>query len=129
MILTTLAISIAMNITPPAVHDTKDLDFRVPNFHNAPKFNLHRGLQGTNPVGEPRERRPRLADRNDDLLRLLNEEFGDKYTIIRWRGCIIVKPIKEDNSTIIREKRNNNRKGRGNNKGNNRGKKRNQQRP
>ena len=95
--LATLAISIIMSVTPPSVHDTRDLDFRVPSFRNAPKFDLQRSVRGENPVRNPRESRPRLRDRDDDLVRLLKSEFGDRYTIIRWRGAIIVKPLKEVN--------------------------------
>ena len=95
--LTTLALSIMMCVTPPSVHDTKDLDFRVPSFRNAPKFDLQRGIRGGNPVRNPREDRTRLRDRDDDLVLLLRKELGDKYTIIRWRDVIIVKPLKEVN--------------------------------
>ena len=93
----TLALSLVMSCTPPAVHDTSDLDFRVPNFDNAPRFDMRDGMRGRNPIRQQRETRPRLERRDDGLVRLLRKELGDKYTIIRWRNSIIVIP-KEDTS-------------------------------
>jgi len=104
--LTTLALSIMMCLTPPSVHDTKDLDFRVPNFRNAPKFDLQRSIRGENPIRNPRESRSRLKDRDDHLVRLLRSEFGDRYTIIRWRGSVIIKPLKD----VSKKRRGNNKR-------------------
>ena len=98
-----LALSMVMNFTPPTVHDTRDLDFRVPNFDNAPRFDMRDGVRGRNPIRQSRETRPRLRENNDDLVLLLRKEFGDKYKIIRWRGKIIV--IKEDNRQTKRRNR------------------------
>lgn len=96
----TLALSMVMNFIPPTIHDTRDLDFRVPNFNNAPRFNVQDGVRGRNPIRQQRETRPRPRENNDDLVLLLRKEFGDKYKIIRWRGNIII--IKEDNKKTKR---------------------------
>ena len=103
----TLALSLVMSCTPPAVHDTRDLDFRVPNFDNAPRFDMRQGMRGRTPIREQRETRPRLERHDDDLVRLLRKELGDKYTIIRWRNTIVIKPKQE-----VKPKRRKNEKSR-----------------
>ena len=97
--LTSIALSILMNLTPPSVHNTGDLDFKIPSFKDAPRISLGDDL---------RENRPKLKHHNDDLLRLLRKQFGDKYTIIRWRDAIIIKP--KENNERSKKSRNKQRK-------------------
>ena len=108
--LSTITLSLLFSFTPPSIQDTQDLDFRVPNFQNAPRFDLGQGVRGRNPIRDQRETRPRLERHDDDLVRLLRKEFGDKYTIIRWRDSLIIKPIKEEKSRSNKKKRNRNRR-------------------
>jgi len=107
--LSTIALSLLFSFTPPSIQDTRDLDFRVPNFQNAPRFDLGQGIRGRNPIRDQREARPRLERHDDDLVRLLKKEFGDKYTIIRWRGSLIIKPNQE-RVRVHKKKRNRNRR-------------------
>ena len=74
---------------PPQIHDTRDLDFQVPSFTNAPRFSLNRSLTGRMPIDNPRQ--SRRVEREDKLLDLLLDEYGDEYSIIRWRGSLIIR--------------------------------------
>ena len=71
------------------VYTTRDLDFTVPNFNNAPRFSLNDSVRGQRvPFENPRDHVE--EPKEDKLLDILREEYGDEYRIIRWKNELIV---------------------------------------
>ncbi len=71
------------------IYSTIDLDFIVPNYNNAPRFLINDSVQGQRvPFENPRDHVE--EPKEDKLLDILREEYGDEYRIIRWRNQLIV---------------------------------------
>tara|TARA_R110000823_G_C15617695_1_gene467229 strand:+ start:178 stop:462 length:285 start_codon:yes stop_codon:yes gene_type:complete len=88
-----LALTLGLALANPiGIHDTSDLTFDVPNFNDAPIFNMNNAIQGSrNLFGQPAGiiRSKRNAEKLDRILK----EFGDpndEYKFIRFRGHLIL---------------------------------------
>lgn len=87
--ITTILLSMVLH-GPPQIHDTRDITVDAPRFDNSPRFRLHRGMRGDNPVDRPRERRRRQGKNQEKLDRILIEMYGDESKIIRFRGHLLL---------------------------------------
>jgi len=69
-----------------------DLLFEIPQFNNAPRFNLNQALNGTwipeSPTKIDRKTRKKTEKK---LIDLLWEEYPDALSIRIWRGNAIIK--------------------------------------
>ena len=92
MILSIAALLTSISLcSPPSteIHYTRDLDFQIPFYTNAPRFLMNRSLRpGRIPIENPKRK---VKKKTDPLLNLLLDEYGDEYTTIRWRGSIIIR--------------------------------------
>ncbi len=70
------------------ITEIRDITFDVPNFNNAPRFNLNDSINGTTvPFDNPREQ---IRKTNEEkLVDILFELYGDEYDIRVWNGHII----------------------------------------
>ena len=104
MLAASIAIALSIVGSPPAeaeeprirITEIRDITFNVPNFNNAPRFNLNDSLSGTGtPFSAPRERAAENRKRNEEkLVDILFELYGDEYDIRTWNGHIIYNRVR-----------------------------------
>jgi len=80
---------------PIRIYYTLDLTFDVPNFDNAPVFNMSNGMSGQGnlfgpPKHEVRSNHKQHEEKLDEILKEFTDP-DDAYTFIRWRGQLIVR--------------------------------------
>ena len=73
-----------------------DLLFEVPQFDNAPIFNLNQALNGNwTPENPSKKDRKTQKELERKLIDLMWDEYPDAESIRIWRGNIIIKLPKE----------------------------------
>ena len=84
--------------SPIQIHYTLDLTFDVPNFDNAPKFDMDSALNGARGggslFGDPTHKVESNSKKHEEKLDEILKEFcdpDDEYKFIRWRGHLIVR--------------------------------------
>ena len=83
---------------PIQIYSTLDLTFDIPNFNNAPKFDLDRALRGAagggNLLGKPPNKveldRKKQEETLDEIIMWACDPDVE-YSFIRWRGHLIIK--------------------------------------
>ena len=92
-----MIISLSLLLSAPAVAaetvviPIQDLLMTIPNFDNAPDFNLNESLNGGMPIGNStKEKRESRKERERRLIELLQEMYPDAKIRI-WNGNLIVR--------------------------------------
>jgi len=91
------AIFLSLVLAMPAMGTTivapvSDLLFEIPQFNNAPRFNLNQALNGTWVPESPKKMdRKSKKEIERKLIDLLWEEYPDAISIRIWRGNAIIK--------------------------------------
>jgi hypothetical protein len=92
-----MIISLSLLLSTPAmaaetvVIPIQDLLMTIPNFDNAPDFNLNESLNGGMPIGNStKEKRESRKERERRLIELLQEMYPDAKIRI-WNGNLIVR--------------------------------------
>lgn len=92
-----MIISLSLLLSTPAVAaetvviPIQDLLMTIPNFDNAPDFNLNESLNGGMPIGNStKEKRESRKERERRLIELLQEMYPDAKIRI-WNGNLIVR--------------------------------------
>ena len=84
-----LAFTLGLALANPInIYDTSDLTFDVPNFNNAPVFNMDTGIPGQ-PTHVVRSNSKRHEEKLDRILKEFCDT-NDEYKFIRFRGHLIV---------------------------------------
>jgi hypothetical protein len=74
----------------------QDLLFEIPQFTNAPQFNLGGALQGQwTPETPKRTDRPTQRQLEKKLINMLWDEYPDAESIRIWHGSVIIRLPKE----------------------------------
>jgi hypothetical protein len=92
-----LSLALAMPVMGTTiVVPVSDLLFEVPQFDNAPRFNLNQALNGNWTPENPRKKdRKTQKELEKKLIDLMWEEYPDAESIRIWRGNLIIKLPKE----------------------------------
>lgn len=92
-----LSLALAMPVMGTTiVVPVSDLLFEVPQFDNAPRFNLNQALNGNWTPENPRKKdRKTQKELERKLIDLMWEEYPDAESIRIWRGNLIIKLPKE----------------------------------
>ena len=92
-----LSLALAMPVMGSTiVVPVSDLLFEVPQFDNAPRFNLNQALNGNWTPENPRKKdRKTQKELERKLIDLMWEEYPDSESIRIWRGNLIIKLPKE----------------------------------
>jgi hypothetical protein len=92
-----MIVSLSLLLSTPAVAaetvviPIHDLLMTIPNFDNAPDFNLNESLNGGMPIGNPtKAKRESRKERERRLIELVQEMYPDA-TIRIWNGNLIVR--------------------------------------
>lgn len=92
-----MIVSLSLLLSTPAVAaetvviPIHDLLMTIPNFSNAPDFNLNESLNGGMPIGNPtKAKRESRKERERRLIELVQEMYPDA-TIRIWNGNLIVR--------------------------------------
>ena len=73
-----------------------DLLFEVPQFDNAPRFNLNQALNGNWTPESPRKKdRKTQKELEKKLIDFMWDEYPDAESIRIWRGNLIIKLPKD----------------------------------
>jgi hypothetical protein len=88
-----LSLALAMPVMGTTiVVPVSDLLFEIPQFNNAPRFNLNQALNGTwIPESPKKVDRKSKKEIERKLIDLLWEEYPDAISIRIWRGNAIIK--------------------------------------
>ena len=92
-----LAISLSLLCCAPSWGETlvipvQDILMEIPNFGNAPQFNLNGGLFGGSPVGDAGQQGRKTAkQRQQELIDLLYAMYPEALSISIWRGNVIIR--------------------------------------
>jgi hypothetical protein len=95
------AILLSLMLTGSACAETlvipvQDLLFEIPQFTNAPQFNLGGALQGQwTPETPKRTDRPTQRQLEKKLINMLWDEYPDAESIRIWHGSVIIRLPKE----------------------------------
>ena len=95
------ALILSLALAMPAMGTTivvpvSDLLFEVPQFDNAPRFNLNQALNGNWTPENPRKKdRKTQKELERKLIDLMWDEYPDAESIRIWRGNLIIKLPKE----------------------------------
>ena len=92
-----LSLALAMPVMGTTiVVPVSDLLFEVPQFDNAPRFNLNQALNGNWTPENPRKKdRKTQKELERKLIDLMWEEYPYAESIRIWRGNLIIKLPKE----------------------------------
>ena len=92
-----LSLALAMPVMGTTiVVPVSDLLFEVPQFDNAPRFNLNQALNGNwTPENPKKKDRKTQKELERKLIDLMWEEYPDAESIRIWRGNLIIKLPKE----------------------------------
>ena len=92
-----LSLALAMPVMGTTiVVPVSDLLFEVPQFDNAPRFNLNQALNGNWTPENPRKKdRKTQKELERKLIDLMWEEYPDAESIRIWRGNLIIKLPKD----------------------------------
>ena len=92
-----LSLALAMPVMGTTiVVPVSDLLFEVPQFDNAPRFNLNQALNGNWTPENPRKKdRKTQKELEKKLIDLMWDEYPDAESIRIWRGNLIIKLPKE----------------------------------
>jgi hypothetical protein len=88
---------LSLFITAGAAADTliipvQDLLFEVPNFTNAPRFNLGAALNGAIDIESPKKMdRKSRKKLESNLIDMMWDEYPDAISIRIWHGSLIVR--------------------------------------
>jgi hypothetical protein len=88
---------LSLFITASAAADTliipvQDLLFEVPNFTNAPRFNLGAALNGAIDIESPKKMdRKSRKKLESNLIDMMWDEYPDAISIRIWHGSLIVR--------------------------------------
>lgn len=92
-----MIVSLALLLSTPAsagetiIIPVQDLLMTIPNFDNAPDFNLNESLNGGMPIGNsPKAKRESKRERERRLIELLQDMYPDASIRI-WNGNLIVR--------------------------------------
>ena len=95
------ALILSLALAMPAMGTTivvpvSDLLFEVPQFDNAPRFNLNQALNGNWTPENPRKKdRKTQKELEKKLIDLMWDEYPDAESIRIWRGNLIIKLPKD----------------------------------
>ena len=95
------ALILSLALAMPAMGTTivvpvSDLLFEVPQFDNAPRFNLNQALNGNwTPESPKKKDRKTQKELERKLIDLMWEEYPDAESIRIWRGNLIIKLPKD----------------------------------
>ena len=92
-----LILVLVLLFTRPSMGETiilpvQDLLYEVPNFTNAPKFNLGAAINGEVVLETPKKitrKSKREIERN--IINMIWEEYPDAQSIRIWHGNVIIK--------------------------------------
>ena len=96
-----LALALLLALATPAMGTTivvpvQDLLFEIPQFNNAPKFNLGQAVQGQwIPESPTRVDRKTKRELERKLINMLWDEYPDAQSIRIWNGSVIIR-LSED---------------------------------
>jgi hypothetical protein len=88
---------LSLFITASAAADTliipvQDLLFDIPNFTNAPRFNLGAALNGAIDIESPKKMdRKSRKKLESNLIDMMWDEYPDAISIRIWHGSLIVR--------------------------------------
>ena len=95
------ALILSLALAMPAMGTTivvpvSDLLFEVPQFDNAPRFNLNQALNGNWTPEIPKKKdRKTQKELEKKLIDLMWDEYPDAESIRIWRGNLIIKLPKD----------------------------------
>jgi len=70
----------------------QDILMEIPNFGNAPNFNLMDGMYGGSPIGNAGQQgRKTKREREQELIDLIHDLYPDAISIRIWRGNVIIR--------------------------------------
>ena len=95
------ALILSLALAMPAMGTTivvpvSDLLFEVPQFDNAPRFNLNQALNGNwTPENPKKKDRKTQKELEKKLIDFMWDEYPDAESIRIWRGNLIIKLPKD----------------------------------
>ena len=95
------ALILSLALAMPAMGTTivvpvSDLLFEVPQFDNAPRFNLNQALNGNwTPESPKKKDRKTQKELEKKLIDFMWDEYPDAESIRIWRGNLIIKLPKD----------------------------------
>ena len=92
-----LSLALAMPVMGTTiVVPVSDLLFEVPQFDNAPRFNLNQALNGNwTPESPKKKDRKTQKELEKKLIDFMWDEYPDAESIRIWRGNLIIKLPKD----------------------------------
>jgi hypothetical protein len=92
-----LVLSVPLILSAPLMGGTiivpvQDILMEIPNFGNAPNFNLMDGMYGGSPIGNAgQQERKTKREREQELIELIHDLYPDAISIRIWRGNVIIR--------------------------------------